>query len=530
MANNANNPQGTVTIDLGALSMPNSPKPDPIDKKPVTFAIPNDGSFTSSAPASGNSTPVSPMPTMPFPKREMPQPSVVVPSAPPPPPQAGNSGGIKKFLSLLLGIIFLIIIGFGVYYIFSKMVGPKEVTLTYWGLWENDAIIKPVIDAFEAKNPKIKINYQKQSQKQYRERLSAAIGRGEGPDVFRFHNTWIPMLKNDLLTAPRNIMSVSEFSSLFYPVAKNDLVGGTTIYGLPVEIDGLGLYVNEDIFAAAGATTPTLWDDFISPTGLVKKLTVRDGNTITTSAIALGTTNNVEHFSDIIGLMLMQNGAKLTTLTGKEAEEALLFYRKFADPNDDMYTWNDTLDNSVVAFANGRVAMIIAPSWRAFDIKQLNPQLNFRIVPVPQLAPGNGVNWASYWVEGVSAKTKYPAQAWEFIKYLTSQEGETSLYTSAANYRLFGEPYSRKDLASSVAADKYVNAYIQEAPTARSFPLCSRTFDNGLNDQMIKYIEDAINSVASGTAPSAALQTASSGFNQVLNRYGLTTSTVPQSR
>jgi multiple sugar transport system substrate-binding protein len=284
-------------------------------------------------------------------------------------------------------------------------------------------------------------------------------------------------------------------------------------------IDGLGLYYNEDLFAAAGVTVPSTWEELLA---IVPKLTVRSENTISTSAIALGTTGNVEHFSDIIATMMMQNGAKLSAPTGTQAEEALVFYRKFANPSDPVYTWNETLDNSIYAFASGKVAMILAPSWRVFDIKQMNPQLRFRVAPIPQL-PGNTVTWASYWAEGVSNKSKNQAQAWEFVKYLTSSEAATKLYTEASKTRLFGEPYARVDLGATLSADPYVGAYIKQAQTAKSFPLASRTFDNGLNDKLSKYMEDAINAVGQGSAPTAALQTAASGFQQVLSSFGLTT-------
>jgi multiple sugar transport system substrate-binding protein len=289
---------------------------------------------------------------------------------------------------------------------------------------------------------------------------------------------------------------------------------------MPVMFDGLGLYYNEDLFASAGVTPPATWEEVLT---IVPKLTVKNENTIVTSAIALGTTGNVENYSDIVATMMMQNGAQLTTPTGKQAEEALVFYKKFSNPSDPMYTWNDSMDNSIYAFASGKVAMIIAPSWRAFDVKQISPNLRFKIVPVPQL-PGNNVTWASYWAEGVSARSKHQKEAWQFIKYLTGRDVMTKFYTEASKTRLFGEPYARVEMASLLSGDPYVGAYISQAPNAKSFPLASRTFDNGIDDKLIKYLGDAINAVGTGTAPTAALETVSNGFRQVLQSYGLTVS------
>ena len=436
-------------------------------------------------------------------------------------PTAGGGGGSigKKFLTVIIILVALVGLFVGGKFILGRVAGAKEVTIAYWGLWENDATVASVIADFESTHPKIKVTYAKQSPRQYRERLQNAINRGEGPDVFRFHNTWVPMLRNELSQAPETIITASEFSSAFYPTATADLVGGQSIYGMPVMIDGLGLYYNEDLFAAAGVSAPTTWEELLA---IVPKLTVRSENTILTSAIALGTTGNVEHFSDIVALMMMQNGAKLSVPIGTQAEETLVFYRKFANPSDPVYTWNDTLDNSIYAFASGKVAMILAPSWRAFDIKQINPQLRFRVTSVPQL-PGNTVTWASYWVEGVSNKSKYQEQAWEFVKYVTSREAVTRLYTEAAKPRLCGQPYALVELGSTLSEDPYVGAYIKQATTAKSFPLASRTFDNGLNDKLSKYLEDAVNAVGTGTAPTQALTTAADGFRQVLSSYGLTT-------
>lgn len=439
-----------------------------------------------------------------------------------PPPAAGNPL-FKRIIMIFLFLLVLLGVGMGVKYILGMVNGPKEVTITYWGLWEDSPAVQMAITAFQTANPKIKVQYIKQSPRQYRERLQAAIARGDGPDVFQFHNTWVPMLRSELSPAPVTFMTVAEFGTTFYPVASSDLVGGQTIYGAPLMFDGLGLYYNEDLFTSAGVKPPTTWPELLE---IVPRLTVKTDTQIQQSAIALGTTANIENFSDIVGLMMIQNGARLASPIGKEAEDTLLFYRKFANPSDPVYTWNETMDNSIYAFASAKVAMILAPSWRVFDVKQINANLHFKIAPVPQL-PGNTVNWASYWAGGVSAKSKYQPQAWTFLKYLVSRDTMTKLYGEEAKTRLFGEPYARVDLGSTLAADPYVGAYIQGAPTAKSFPLASRTFDNGINDKLIQYMTDAVNAVGQGTAPTSALQTAAAGFSQVLTSYGLTTGAAP---
>jgi len=455
----------------------------------------------------------------------MPQDDIGVSAPAPDAPKPGNPW-IKR--GILIVILFVLIFG-GIALgrmIMGMVSQGKEVTITYWGLWEDETIIRPVITAFQAKNPRIKVQYIKQSPKQYRERLQAAIARGEGPDAFRFHNTWVSMLRNDVSPAPQTVITTAQFQTEFYPVMANDLIGGNSVYGLPLMIDGLGLYYNEDLLKQAGIQTPpSTWEDVIA---IVPKLTIATGNTFTSSAIALGTTNNVEHYPDILATMFMQNGTNLASPKGKEAEETLIFFRKFATPGDPLYTWNETMDNSIYAFATGKTAMMFAPSWRAFDIREMNPSLKFKIAPVPQL-PGNTVTWASYWVEGVSAKSTKQQEAWEFVRFLTSKEGAVLTYSEAAKSRgLFGEPYARVELASTLETDPYVGAYITQAKDARSFPLSSRTFDNGINDKLIIYLQNAVNAVRQGSSPTQELETMSSGFNQIFASYGLVSNAAPQ--
>ncbi|MFH0749972.1 MAG: sugar ABC transporter substrate-binding protein [Candidatus Gottesmanbacteria bacterium] len=468
------------------------------------------------------------MPKIPPPPEpdSQPQPKIDQPLAETPPPVIIPSNPWpKRFIAIVIVLMLLVAGLFGGRFIFSMIDSSKQVTLTYWGLWENEVVVKPVIAAFEAKNPKIKIQYIKQSQKQYRERLQAAIDRGEGPDIFRFHNTWVPMLYNQLSTVPQTVMTPVQFKNAFYPVASADLVAGETIYGIPLMIDGLGLYYNEELFARAGITAPpSTWEELLT---MIPKIAKLEGENFTVSAIALGTTNNVEHYSDILATMMMQNGADLTSPTSKEAEEALAFYHKFATPQDPIYTWNETMDNSIYAFAIGKVAMILAPSWRAFDIHEINPNVRFKIAPIPQL-PGNTINWATYWVEGVSNKSKYQKQAWEFTKFLTSKEGATIMYSEAQKARkLFGEPYALVELGTTIKDDPYIGAYISQAATAKSFPLASRTFDNGLNDKLIVYLQNAINGKTTGSSEAERLETMTAGFKQIFSTYGLVTNTAP---
>ena len=325
-----------------------------------------------------------------------------------------------------------------------------------------------------------------------------------------------PEIRDVVVPIPEKIMNSSEFEKTFYKIHQKDLKVGNFYYGIPLYIDGLVLAYNDDLFKkAAIASPPTTWDDI---TNSVTKLTVKGQNgELVTAGIALGLAANVDHFSDILGLMILQNGASLKNLDQPEAIGALESFRKFAEsPNN---FWDENMPNSVTAFIEEKVAMIFIPSWEILVIKDANPDLQLKVVPVPSVPEGLPVSIANYWVEGVSRYSKNQLEAWKFLRYLVEKDTLTKLYEVESKKRRFGEPYSRVDLGSLLAQNEYVGAVIKQADSYASLPLISKTFDNGLNDEIIQYLENAVNSTVQGVAYADALKTAKEGINQVFSKY-----------
>lgn len=471
-------------------------------------------------------------PQNPEPVVPTPEPSVAVD---PPAPEAAPVAPVevKKGFPLIPVIALSVVLLAAIVFVVVKLVLPNlggnttsgtSGTITWWDLWEDQSVVQPLIDTYEKDHPNVKINFVGQSKEDYRERLTNALAKGTGPDIFSFHNTWVPMFKSYLDPMPASVMSAGDFSKNYYPVMTSDLSSGTSIVGIPLMYDGLNLFVNQDIFETQGKTVPTTWDE-LRQTAI--ELTIKDDNGVIKQAgVALGRTENVDHWPEILALMMLQNNVKLNNPTGPLAEAALQYFTVFSSQDG---VWDATLPNSTQAFANGTVAMYFGPSWRAFEIAAINPKLRFKIVPVPQLpkqTPNEpNITYATYWAEGVNTKSASKAAAWDFLKYISSSDSLQKMYKNAAATRSFGEPYPRTDMASLLSTDSNANAVVSQAPYAQSWYLASRTFDGptGINSQIDKYFEDAINAVNSGSAPKDVLPTVASGVNQVLSQYGLVT-------
>lgn len=442
-----------------------------------------------------------------------------------PPPKTNEFLGKMKIVIILFFILGSLL---GIIKIAQKLISnikPQPITITYWGLWEDEDTLKSIIEEYKVVHPNITVIYQKQSPSLYEERLQKALDKEAAPDIFRFHNTWLPMLKNYLSPMPLAVFTAQDYEKIFYRVAQSDLKNGSSYYGIPLEIDDLALFYNEDLFKTAALMPPTTWEGLYET---AKRLTVKDVNgKIRTAGVAIGTTNNIDFWSDIIGLMFLQNGTDMKKIgstilqDGSNAgEDTLSYYVNFAKGEDRV--WDETLDNSSIAFAAGRLAMYFGTSRAIQEIRKLNPGLNFKIVPIPQLA-NQQTNWANYWVEGVNAKSSVSKDSWNFLKFLSAKENLQKRYEITAKTRLFGEPPSRTDMADSHKGDPFIGTFITQALTAKSWYLTDRTFEGekGINMQVKKQVSSAIGKIIQGRTAKEALTETEKNIQQILVGYGL---------
>ncbi len=510
MNDNTNDPQAATPVQPASTAL--QPAHSFYDQQ-VPQTQPQPATTDPVLPPPALETPVMPQQT----KTESSQ--VGQPAVPPPPFDGGSSSWIKTVLKIG-GIILIIILVLAISFRFvlpmfsSKKV--ENVTLTYWGLWEDNRVMEQVLSEFTRTHPNIKVEYAKQDIKDYRDRLITRVGNGNGPDIFRYHNTWVTPLSKILTPLSADVISPTEYKKNYYPVIQSDLTRNGAIYGIPLSIDTLTLFVNTEILTSGGQTIPTTWDEFIK---VSKALTVKDEQQkIKTSGASIGTFDNITHAPDIASLVMLQNGTNFYDLTNtaKNASDALSFYTSFASDQNNI--WDGTLDPSLTAFAKGNVAMYFGYSWDIFTIKSLNPALAFTTNVVPNL-PNKHLSVASYWVEGVSSKSKHQKEAMELMKYLAQKETAQKFYTETAKTRLFGEPYARVDLGESLKNNSLVSAVITQAPYAVSSLFASDTYDQAFNGTLNNYLGNAIRSMLNNTSSDTAVQTLNNGVLQVLQQY-----------
>jgi multiple sugar transport system substrate-binding protein len=443
-----------------------------------------------------------------------------------------------KLFSLLLIVSFLLTTG--------AMCGGapqaslQPITLDYWGVWHEPNDIRIVIDDYRALYPYVTINYRQLRFEEYEQELLEAFAEDRGPDIFSIHNTWVNEYQPKIYPAPSqvnvarriiegtvrkqeriitesNIMPpVKDIPAIFPDVVAEDVVWpyetdeGTTsrIFGLPLTLDTLVLFYNRDLLNNANIPQPPKnWDDFI---GQVQQLTQRDaeGNILVAGA-ALGTADNVTRFFDVLSLLMMQNKTEMATKQGvvsfdqrpRGADitpglEALDFYTSFAMIDKGVYTWNDEMPNSLDAFIAGQAAFFFGYSYHIPVIRSRAPKLNFDVANVPQVDEKNRTNYANYWVETVSKKTKSRSHSWNFLRFITQQE-EALKYVESAK-----RPTALRALINAQLIDPDLDIFADQILTAESW---YRGKDSEAAEEIFR---DMVNDVLEGEKLSDAISLA----------------------
>lgn len=440
------------------------------------------------------------------------------------------------------------------------------VPLEIWGPLDDSLVYSDIIDQYKKINPYAgEIKYKKFSQDTYRDELIDALASGQGPDIFMINNSWVPYFENKTYPAPAHLVSEIDIQNNFPDVVSSDFVSNKNVYAVPLSIDSLQMYYNKDMFNAAGISyPPRTWDEFKEDVRIL--ISIDNSGNIVRSGAAIGTTKNVNRFSDIFSMLLLQNGVKMPMKNGdainfdegivgldgkviKAGEKSLEMYTQFARINNPdgttnpFYTWNSQQDNSIEAFASGSTAMMLNYSWQNDGIKSKNSKLNYSIAPVPQVDPSKPITVANYWGYAVSLN-KIPIntsrnsvqktavvsndvrahEAWQFLKFLTlKNSGKVTLYNAntknkkdfainfdpANNYlEKTKKPAARRDIIELQKTDVLLGTFATGNLIAKNW------YKKDANAVESVFLE-MINSVNSGKALDESLSIAKNRINQM---------------
>ncbi len=394
----------------------------------------------------------------------------------------------------------------------------KTVILQWWGVYLSEDAVGPLLDEYNSINPNVTIQYADQwpigsyddAVANYRSELNRRIASTdvvETPDIFMVNNTWVKDYINYAQAATSNVTDYATFANTYYPVVASDFASSTTqkVFGVPLWLDTYAILYNKDqLNAASVSTIPTDWTTFRN---LARTLTQKTGSTLTRGGFAAGIASNVTYATAMFNLLMIQNGVEITDANGlpifgsqTESKSALDFYKDFATSAN--YTWRSSAKNDAVAFLEGDLSMIFAPSYRYRDLKTTNEDLSLGldigVAQVPQLVGQSQplINWADYWGNMVSSKRPNAAYAWDFLNWITQPEQLRKLNDNIkTDTAQFGILYPRKDMAADNLADTDLKIFAESLPFAQSWQMVKGIEVNAAFEELLDLNSPSANNI-----------------------------------
>lgn len=315
-----------------------------------------------------------------------------------------------------------------------------KVTLKFSQWWAPEmpkGDLQAIVNGFEKKYPNVQIKLISAPFATVQQQTVSDAATGTMADVVGLDGAWVnPLVKQGALLNLTQAMKEAGYDDS--DLASQVKLNGST-YMIPVVNFVYPLFTNTAILKQAGiASPPTTWSQFTADAIKISKL----NSNVKGWVVPLGTENPNGVENDIMswvwasgGSMLKNGEPNLTnnpTVTGAVNMVKQLIADNAVLPGADSLEEIDKEEN----FVNGRVGMMIDSMAHITTIAQGNPKLKFKVSaePVQDGYTGkHGILTAS-WGIGISAKTKYPKQAWEFVQYLMSQSVNAQLATEADSF------------------------------------------------------------------------------------------------
>ena len=300
-----------------------------------------------------------------------------------------------------------------------------ELSVTTWDNASNPQF-SAVIEAFEAKNPNIKIKVIDTSADEYNNNLGISLSAAAAdPDIIwvKDMGTLLQMADKKQLLPIGDYIEKDGLDLSIYKGAAEQLRYNDTFYALPYRSDWYVLYYNKDLFDAAGVAYPTndmTWQEYYD---LAAKMTSGEG-----SSKVYGTHNHT--WQALVSNWAVQDGKN--TVVAKDYNFMKPWFEDALALQDAGYIQDyATLKTANIhyssVFKNQQCAMMPMGTWfistlmKAQTDKEIDFKWGVATIPHPEGIEA-GATVGAITPVAISAFTDQADLAWEFVKYAASAE------------------------------------------------------------------------------------------------------------
>ncbi|MBF0546142.1 MAG: extracellular solute-binding protein [Candidatus Riflebacteria bacterium] len=396
-------------------------------------------------------------------------------------------------LKKALVLFFLFFLGF--------IQSSSAVELRFWNFW-NSKFILPVISAFEAENPGIKIINEQLNWGNGLDKIVVALANHQAPDICELGSTWSGkfMAGDSLLDLTDDLKPLVPDYMMWEPVTWKG-----RLYGMPWLVGTRVLFYNRALLRSCGFDPdkpPETWSQFLEVAGKIynpKKgiygfgINAGEGNILYKKFLPFVWGNN--------GTIMRDD--QTWTFKGPKVEEAFEFYRKLAPFG--LKEKQDLLDE---AFMKGKLGLEISGSWTFPTILKEAPDLDFGValIPRPENPQGHTASFLGGEILVAFRSCKDKQAAVKFIKFLTRAENtfpitKETLVSFPADKIAFSDPF--------FTANPKLSLFIKQMETGVHPPV------DPLWVEMESIINDAVEKITYGEEIKPVLESAEKAFEEL---------------
>lgn len=299
----------------------------------------------------------------------------------------------------------------------------NKIVLDYYIWKDEESYITPVIDAYCALKPSVKINLHVLKSSTYDDEMKKLFQSNTKIDLFGIRGISSMVQFKDMgasldLTSYilNNDMDVTAYGSMF-----NDIAIDGKYYGIPTRSTCWFLLYNKDLFDKTGLDYPgqMTWDEY-------RKLAI---------SITRGEGNNKIYGGYWVpwcyNFAALQQSSYLIDDDLTYTRDSLKLLNDFYNIDKSHVEYpivNDDTTNYLTDFEKGNIAMMPQGEWvinmLLQDEKQGISNINWDIAPMP-VCKGQepGITWGQYQFVSIASRSAYPKEAFDFIQFLCGEEG-----------------------------------------------------------------------------------------------------------
>ncbi|KAA9385476.1 MULTISPECIES: extracellular solute-binding protein [Neorhizobium] len=304
----------------------------------------------------------------------------------------------------------------------------QAVEIEYWQ-YVFDTRVKAMdqlIAEFQKANPGITVKQVTFPYADYQTRVIAANMAGNAPDVMQLFYGWLDKFVAGGLLAPlpKDAFPHDKIEKDFFPIVSAMKRDGE-YYGLPTAVRSLALFYNKKLFTEAGLdpnNPPKTLDEFVAAGQKIAKLDGSGNIVVAGSTVDMGGQDH-QWWREVLirqfGGEPYKDGDTKVNYNNEAGLKALNFYTSLQ--LEKKIGKAGFMDEGQAAFRGGKAGMTIDGTFRLGSFKSIK-DFEWGVTELPANAQGVRSNYASYFANGISAKTKGEEleASKKFLAYITS--------------------------------------------------------------------------------------------------------------